>query len=66
MKKIIENYIKKQRKNNWVPRSWKPAKGTIKRAGWRMRETRETKRFFKSLGEGIVKRMAIAASAATA
>ncbi|PON96786.1 hypothetical protein TorRG33x02_074900 [Trema orientale] len=37
----------------------------MKREGWRMRETRETKRFLSSLGEGRVKRRAKTASAAT-
>lgn len=55
----------KQRGKKKKPKSWNPAKGTIKRAGWRMREMRETKRFFKRLGDGMVNRRATAASAAT-
>lgn len=65
-----ESALKKEMRRQIVeivlgPRSWNPAKGTRKRAGWRMREIKETKRFFKSLGAGRVNRMAMAASAAT-
>ncbi|KAM1638250.1 hypothetical protein EV1_015779 [Malus domestica] len=37
----------------------------MKRAGWRIRETSDTNRFFNSLGAGMVRRKANAASAAT-
>lgn len=54
-----------QRETKNKPRSWNPAKGTIKRAGWSRSEMRETNRSLSSLGEGNVKSAAIAASAAT-
>jgi hypothetical protein len=51
-----------QRETKNKPRSWNPAKGTIKRAGWSRSEMRETNyRSLSSLGEGNVK----SASAAT-
>lgn len=60
---IKETHLRKREKS--APRRWNPAKGTMKSAGWRMRETREAKRFLRSLGVGSVSRMATAASAAT-
>lgn len=55
----------KDRESKRRPRSWKLAKGTMKRAGWRMRETKETIVDFMAFGDGRVKSRAITASAAT-
>lgn len=60
-----KNNQKGERKQEERPRSWKPAKGTMKRAGWRMRETKETIVDFMAFGDGRVKSRAMTASAAT-
>lgn len=57
--KIHTEKIKKH-----IPISWKIEKGTMNKEGWRMRETRDTRRDFTSFGAGNVNRIAIAASAA--
>lgn len=59
------NQTKSKEGEERKPRSWKAAKGMTKRAGWRRREARETRRVFKILGEGRVTIRAMAASAAT-
>lgn len=50
---------------DFSPSNCNPANGTTNRAGWMIRDTRETKLFFKSFGDGRVRRRARVASAAT-
>lgn len=47
---LRKNQNRLRKREVWSPQSWKAAKATMEAAGWRMRETSDTTRFFTTIG----------------